>query len=116
MSVLKALDRTTSKAASSGENYVKTTRKYFELKIFQQLSLFSSYVLKIAILGSIAAVGLIFIAISAAFALGNYFDSFALGYLCVGLCFFLLGIIIYMSRKIIDKMIIKKLSKTYFDS
>jgi hypothetical protein len=115
MSILKALDRTTSKAVSSSENYVKTSRRYFQLKIFQQLSLFSSYMLKIALLGSFAALGLIFIAISAAFALANYFDSLTLGYLCVGLCFFLLVTIIFLSRRAIDKMIIKKLSKSFFD-
>ncbi len=115
MSVLKALDRTTNKAVSSGGNYVKTTRRYFQLKIFQQLSLFSSYVLKIALLGSFAALGLIFIAISAAFALADYFDSLALGYLCVGCCFFILGIIVYLSRRWLDKIVIKKLSKSFFD-
>lgn len=116
MDVINALDKTTSKAGRSGRNYVKSTRKYYELKIFQQISLFTSYVLKVAIIGSIFALGLIFIAVAGAVALGDYLDNIALGYLSVGACFFLLALFIYWSRKTIDKFIIQKLSKTYFDS
>lgn len=116
MSVLKALDNTASKGINTGKSYVKTTRKYYELKVFQQLSLFSSYMVKMVIFGALGALGLIFMAISAAFAIGNYLNSFALGNLFVGLSFFLLGFIIYLSRKAINKWIIQKLSKTYFDA
>lgn len=116
MSIIRALDNTTSKAASSGKNYAKSTRNYYELKIFQQISLFSSYALKLVILGSMCALGLIFLAISAAFALGTYLDNFALGYFYVAICFFILMIFVYLGRKGIDKFLIKKLSKTYFDS
>tara|TARA_R110000868_G_scaffold28633_2_gene107190 strand:+ start:49827 stop:50177 length:351 start_codon:yes stop_codon:yes gene_type:complete len=116
MSIIKSLDDTTSKATKSGEEYIETTRKYYELKVFQQLTLLSSYILKIAILGSLCVLGLIFMAISGASALGNYFESMALGYLSTGLIFFLLGLFVYLGRKKIDKLIIQKLSKTFFDS
>lgn len=116
MSILRALDNTSSKAANSGKSYAKSTRKYYELKIFQQISLFSSYALKLVILGSMCILGLIFLAISAAFALGSYLDNFALGYLYVAICFFIIMIFTYLGRKGIDKFLIKKLSKTYFDS
>ncbi len=115
MSIIKSLDETTSKAAKSGEDYVKKTQKYYELKIFQQISLLSSYILKVAIIGSLCVLGLIFIAIAAATALGNYFNDRALGHLSTGLIFFLMIILIYFFRKYIDKFIIKKLSKTFFD-
>jgi len=116
MSILQSLDDTTNNAAKSGEDYLNKTRKYYELKVFQQLTLLSSFVLKIAILGSLCVLGLIFIAISGAAALGTYFESTALGYLSVGLIFFIVCIVIYLIRKSIDKLIIQKLSKTFFDS
>ncbi|WP_158975311.1 hypothetical protein [Cellulophaga sp. L1A9] len=116
MSILKSLDDTTNSAAEAGEAYVKSTKKYYELKVFQQLTTLSSYVLKIVLLGSLCVLGLIFIAIAGATALGNYFNNMALGYLIVGGIFFLLVLIIYLVRKSIDRIIIQKLSKTYFDS
>ena len=116
MSILQSLDDTTNKATKSGEDYINKTRKYYELKVFQQLTILSSYVLKIAIVGSLSVLGLIFLAISGAAALGSYFESTALGYLSMGLIFFIIGFIIYLSRKSIDRLIIQKLSKTYFDS
>ncbi|MBU2997727.1 hypothetical protein KO500_14855 [Cellulophaga baltica] len=115
MSIIKSLDETTSNAAQSGEDYVKKTQKYYELKIFQQISILSSYILKVAIIGSLCILGLIFLAIAGATALGNYFHDRALGHLCTGLIFFATIILIYLFRKYIDKFIIKKLSKTYFD-
>lgn len=115
MSIIKSLDESTTKAARSGENYVNSTKKYFELKVFQMLTLLSSYIVKAAILGSLSVLGLIFMAISGAVALGEYYDNKALGYLIVGAIFFVGIIIIFLLRKTIDKYIIKKLSKTYFD-
>lgn len=116
MSILKSLDETTNSAAEAGEAYVKTTKKYFELKVFQQLTTLSSYLFKIVIFSSLCVLGLIFTAISGAIALGNYFDSMALGYLIVGGIFFGFVILIYLIRKRIDSIIIQKLSKTYFDT
>ena len=116
MSILKSLDDTTNSAADAGEAYVKSTKKYFELKVFQQLTTLSSYLIKIVLLGSLCVLGLIFMAIAGAIALGNHFDDMALGYLIVGGIFILLVLLLLLVRKSIDSVIIKKLSKTYFDS
>ena len=116
MSILKSLDETSSNAAKVGQDYISTTRKYYELKVFQMVSLVSSYVVQFAILGSLIVLGLIFMAIAGASAIGQYFDNMPLGYLLVGVIFLLLGVLVLIGRKIIDKFIIQKLSKTYFDS
>ena len=76
MSIIKSLDETSSSATKAGQDYISASRKYYELKVFQMVSLLSSYLVKIALFGSL----------------------------------FLLGL------KLIDKSIIQKLSKTYFDS
>ncbi|QWX83874.1 hypothetical protein H0I23_15700 [Cellulophaga sp. HaHaR_3_176] len=115
MSIIKSLDESTTKAAQSGENYVNSTKKYFELKAFQMLTLMSSYIVKAAILGSLSVLGLIFMAISGAIALGEYYDNKALGHLIVGSIIFIAIVLIFLLRKYLDKYIIKKLSKTYFD-
>lgn len=116
MSIIKSLDETSSSAAKAGQDYISTTRKYYELKVFQMVSLLSSYVVKCALFGSLLILGFIFMAVAGASAIGEYLGSMALGHLFVGLIFILLGVLVFIGRKIIDKFIIKKLSKTYFES
>ena len=116
MSIIKSLDETSSSATKAGQDYISASRKYYELKVFQMVSLLSSYLVKIALFGSLFLLGLIFTAFAGASALGKYFESMALGYLGVGLIFILVGVLVFICRKLIDKSIIQKLSKTYFDS
>jgi len=115
MGIIDALDETSSKAAETGEAYVQTTKKYFELKVFQQLAILSTAVIKMAIYGVLSTLGLIFMAVAGAHALSSYFDNDALGYLSVAGLFLILIGIIYLLRKKIENSVIKKLSKTYFD-
>lgn len=116
MGIIEALDNTSSKAAETGEAYVKTTKKYYELKVFQQLAILSTSVYKLAIYGVLSTLGLIFIAIAGATAMSAYLESTALGYLSIALLFFVGIAIAYALRKKLEKTVIKKLSKTYFDS
>jgi hypothetical protein len=115
MGIIDALDETSSKAAETGEAYVQATKKYFELKVFQQLAILSTAVIKMAIYGVLFTLALIFLAVAGAHALSAYFDSDALGYLSIAGLFFVFVGIIYLSRKKIENSVIKKLSKTYFD-
>lgn len=115
MGIIEALDETSSKAAKTGEEYVKTSKKYFELKVFQQLAILSTAGCKLAIYGVLCTLGLIFLAVAGASALSTYFESAALGYLCIALLFFVLIGIVYLLRKKIESRVIKKLSKNYFD-
>lgn len=115
MGIIEALDETSSKAAETGEAYVQTTKKYFELKVFQQLAIISTAGIKMAIYGVLCTLGLIFLAISGASALSEYLNSDALGYLCVAGLFFVIIGFVYLLRKKIESSVINKLSKTYFD-
>ncbi|MDN3667386.1 hypothetical protein ACFFU1_10705 [Algibacter miyuki] len=115
MGIIEALDETSSKAVKTGEDYVQTTKHYFELKVFQQLAILTTSTCKLAVYGILSTLGLIFLAIAGAAALSTYFGSTALGYLCMGGIFFVLVGLVYLVRKKIEKSVIKKLSKNYFD-
>ncbi|QLG44961.1 hypothetical protein [Costertonia aggregata] len=115
MGIIDALDETSSEAAEKGEAYVRTTKKYYELKVFQQLAILSSTGCKAAIYGILCTLGLIFMAVAAASALNVYFDHAALGYLIVALSFFVIIAIVYTLRNKIERMVIRKLSENYFD-
>ena len=115
MSIFESIDKSTTKGVKSGEDYIKCTEAYYKLKVFQQLSLSFSLLIKLALIGVFIFLGLIFLAIAAAIALGNSIGSISLGILIVGLTLILFGFIPYALRKRIDKTILIKFSKSFFD-
>ncbi len=115
MNIFESINESTSTAIKSGESYVKSTEEYLKLKIFQQLSLSFSMLIKIALIGGFIFLGLIFLAISGALAIGELLESFPLGILIVGLILILFSLIAFAMRKHIDKMILGKFSKSFFD-
>ncbi len=115
MGVFQAIDESASQAAQSGEEYVKVSKAYYKLKIFQQLALGASSLLKMALFGSLCLFGLVFLAISGAIYLGMLLDNLALGYFLMGVLFFFIAGIIYLGRQALDKKVIQNLSKTFFE-
>ncbi|WP_340065659.1 hypothetical protein [Ascidiimonas aurantiaca] len=102
-------------AVETGENYVKATRKYYHLKVFQQIAILSTSFVEVFIVGSLLLFGIVFMALSGAIALGKVFDNMALGYVCIAFLFVLFAGLVLLLRKRIFKSIIRKLSKTYFN-
>ncbi|WP_452219648.1 hypothetical protein [Lacinutrix salivirga] len=115
MSIFESLNNTTDKATDLGDKYVKTSHDYLKLKAFQQLSLSISMIVKLFAIGSLVFLGLIFLAISSAIAIGNALESFTLGCLIVALIFIICAVIVYFLRKHIDKKIIRKISIKFFN-
>lgn len=115
MTIFESLNETTDNAATSAENYIKTSQEYLRLKVFQQITLSLSLVIKLALIGSLIMLGLIFAAVSGALAIGSAIGNIPIGYLIVGLCFLLLAFVIYYFRKHIERKIILLMSEKYFD-
>lgn len=116
MGIIDALDETSSAAAEKGEAYVRTTKKYYELKLFQQLAIVATTGTQYAIFGILSTLGLIFMAVAGALALSAYLENAALGFLLIGGVFLVFLGIAYAIRKRIEKSVIRKLSDNFFDS
>jgi len=99
-----------------GEKYLKDTQEYYKLKIFQQLTVSISMVAKVLVIGGLLFIGLIFMAVAAALAIGDWLDHVALGYVIVSVLFFIVGAIIYYKREFISHKVISKLSPKFFNS
>nr|WP_298998091.1 hypothetical protein [uncultured Allomuricauda sp.] len=99
----------------TGKTYLRATRKYYHLKIFQQIATLSTSFVEVLLIGSLFFFALVFIAISSALALGELLENKALGYLLMAVLFILLAAGIYLIRKKIYAVILRKLSKSYFD-
>ena len=115
MAILESINNATNKAVKVGEDYVKSSQEYFILKIFQQLSYSFSTLYKIIIIGSFLLLGVIFITISGALYLGEYLNSMPLGCLIVGGILFIVAGIVFLLRKYIDKSVIQKIGKNFFN-
>ncbi|MDO6598143.1 hypothetical protein Q4512_14565 [Oceanihabitans sp. 2_MG-2023] len=115
MSVFESINNTSEKATDLGEKYIKTSHDYIKLKTFQQLTFSISLVVKLFAVGSLVFLGLVFLAISGAIAIGNALGSFTLGCFIVALIFIALAVLIYVFRKYIDQKIIKKVSIKFFN-
>jgi len=116
MALFDSIEETTKKAAALAEDYVKTSRAYIRLKVFQQLTISISLVAKLALVGGLLLVGAIFVAIALVILIGELLGNMALGCIVVALFFFLCGLIAYKKRKKIDSIVIEKMSHKFFDS
>lgn len=115
MGVLNVINEKSNKAFDSGESYVKTSQEYYKLKAFQQLAKAFSLLSKLAVIGGLLFLGLIFLTVSGAIWLGQIIGSAALACLIMATTLFVFTGIAYLIRKQIDKNIIKKMSKDFFD-
>ncbi|AXT53071.1 hypothetical protein D1818_20405 [Aquimarina sp. BL5] len=115
MGVINALNETSNKAFDSGEKYVKASQEYYKLKAFQQLARAFSFLSKLAIIGGLLFLGLIFLTVSGAIWLGQLIGSTALACLIVAAALFTITGIAYLIRQKIDKNIIRKMSQEFFD-
>lgn len=115
MNVFESLNDTTNKATDIGEKYIKTSHQYFKLKIFQQLTITMSLLGKFAVIGSLFFIGLIFLAVSGAIAIGEALDNLALGFVIIGGVLLILCFMTYYLRSYINKKVIVEMSRKFFD-
>jgi len=114
MSVFNSISETTDKATSIGEKYIKDTRQYYKLKVFQQSASMLSMVTKLVIVGVLALFAILFFAIAGAITIGHHLENMAFGYLIVGGILIVLTLIAYSLGSLIDGKILRKLSKKFF--
>ncbi|ULC59881.1 hypothetical protein MBM09_02610 [Flaviramulus sp. BrNp1-15] len=115
MSLIDSVNETNSKAKEVGEKYLKTSYDYYKLKIFQQLSISVTLIFKVFAIGGLILLGLIFLAIALAILIGESTGNYTTGFLWVGFIFLVFSLIAFLLRKHLNKLVIKKLSKTFFN-
>ncbi len=114
--IFESINNTSDKAVDIGEKYLKDTQEYYRLKIFQQLTVTVSMIAKVLVIGGLLFIGLIFLAVAAALAIGELVGNTALGYVIVSVAFFIIGLIVYLKRSFINHKIISKFSPKFFNS
>lgn len=115
MGVFESLNNTSNKAVDFSEQFYRKTQEYYKLKVFHQLASTTGMFCKLAILGSLAFLGILFLTVGGTLYLGNVLGSMVYSCLIVAGIFFLLVLILFQLRRKIDNAIIKKLSRKFFN-
>ncbi|TNJ45396.1 hypothetical protein KFZ70_06195 [Tamlana fucoidanivorans] len=116
MSVIDSVKETNKKAVETGERFLNKSYAYYKLKLFQQLSVSASMLLKVLAIGSLILIALSFFTVALAFKLSVILESYPLGFSLIGLLYLLFALIVYMLRKRINNSIVKSLSKPFFSN
>ena len=115
MGVIDSLNETSNKAIDVGEVYYKKTQEYYRLKVFQQLTMTTGVLLKMAVMGGLAFLALMFITVSGVVFLANIIESMVGACLIAGALFLVLLVLAYVFRSKIDSMLVRKLSDKFFN-
>lgn len=102
-------------AEASAKSYLENSQKYYKLKGFKVMMKAIIVFAKIASVSVMLILALLFLSASAAFFIGESLESTALGFLVVGGCYIILGLLIYLLRNRLNKPLLKKFSEFYFD-
>ena len=96
-------------------SYIENTGEYYKLQGFKIGMRSITSFAKMLMLGSIALLVLFMLSFAAAYGIGLWLDNTFLGFLFVGLFYILMGIIFYLYRNLLDRLMLRKFSEYYFD-
>ncbi|OOV28641.1 competence protein [Flavobacterium sp. LM5] len=96
--------------------YIESNLAYYKLWGFKVVMKSSTMILKFAMILLCFAMVLLFCSVAAALALGNYFNSNALGFLVVGGLYLAVTLGLFMIKdKIVEGPILEKFSEIFFN-
>lgn len=96
--------------------FIESNASYYKLKGFKVAMKSTAMILKFTLIFVCLIMVLLFFSIAAAFAVGQYLNSYALGFLIVGGAYLVLtGILFLMKDKIIEGPILEKFSEIFFN-
>lgn len=104
-----------NEAEDSVKSYLDSSQEYYKLKGFKFLMRAVTSFSKVFLVGAVALLALFFLSFAASFGIGQILDNTFYGFLCVGLFYLLLSIILYLVRKKLNRPLLKKFSEFYFE-
>ena len=100
---------------SNIRDYVGSNVEYYHLKSFKILMKSITSLTKLLLLGSIILVTILMLSFAASYSIGEALGNTYYGFLVVGLFFVLISFIVHLFKDKLDKPLLKKFSKFYFE-
>ncbi|MCB0692309.1 MAG: hypothetical protein KDC16_11745 [Saprospiraceae bacterium] len=115
MALFDSLKESLNESWDHVESYLNSSKKYYKLKALAYSSMLMSFFVRLILISGLLCIAAFFGAVAGVFALGEWMGSYILGSLVVGLFFLLLAVIILFFRGYISNMILRKISKIFFE-
>ncbi|WP_027067648.1 MULTISPECIES: phage holin family protein [Maribacter] len=96
-------------------SYIEHSDEYYRLKIFKVLSKNVTGLLKFILIGVSSLFALLFVSFAACLWLSEVLNSYFSGFILVAGFYILIAILLYLFREQLNRPVLKKLSKYYFD-
>ncbi|MCM4165916.1 MULTISPECIES: phage holin family protein [unclassified Arenibacter] len=112
---LEEIKENLAEVDSDIRSYLENTGEYYKLQGFKIGMRSITSFAKMLMLGSIALLALFMLSFAAAYGIGLWLENTFLGFLFVGLFYILVGIIFYLYRNLLDRLMLRKFSEYYFD-
>lgn len=96
-------------------SYLENSEEYIKLKVFKVSMRTITAAAQLLLVGAISLLALLLLSLAASFGIGQVLGSTSKGFLIVGLFYVLLGIICYVLRNKLNRPLLRKFSKYYFD-
>ena len=102
-------------AETNIRSYLENSEEYTKLKIFKVLMKFVTIFAQILLIGALILLALVLLSWAVSNALNQTLDSPYMGFFIVGAGYLLIAIVCYILRDRINRPILRKFSKHYFD-
>lgn len=112
---LEELKQDLIEADADMRSYLETSEEYLQLKVFKILMHSVTNLAQIALVGTLIVVAVVMLSLGASLAINEKMDSFYIGFVIVGLGYVLIAVLCYFFREQLDKPLLRKFSKHYFD-
>ena len=98
------------------KEYIENSVAYYKLWGFKVAMRSTTMMLKFALIAMSLSMVLLFCSIAGAFAIGEAFDSYALGFLVVGAIYLALTVLLFLVKdKVVEGPILEKFSEIFFN-
>jgi hypothetical protein len=110
------LKENTENIQEQAQAYLESNLAYYKLWGFKVAMKSTTMILKFTLILLCFSMILLFSSVAAAFAIGNYMDSYSLGFLIVGGIYLVFtGLLFLIKDKIVEGPILEKFSEIFFN-
>src|SRR6056297_23201 len=113
--ILEELKKDLTEAEADVRSYLDHSEEYFQLKVFKVFMGSVTSLTQMVLFGAIGMLTLFIVSIGISLALNQVLDIFYIGFIITGMFYIVIGAICYFLRDKINKPILRKFSKHYFD-
>jgi hypothetical protein len=101
---------------NQAQAYFETSVSYYKLWGFKVAMKSTTMILKFALILLCFSMVLLFGSVAAALSIGNYFDSYAIGFLSVAGLYLIVTLLLFLIKdKVVEGPILKKFSEIFFN-